>query len=116
MLDAEAMRQLAAHCRAHGRRLAFLDTWTALSPTADPLNAKDQAALATVVTTLAEAIEGVVVVVDHARKNPDDGPLSTAEIFGPSQKAQRAEHMVLLRRLKDDPRRVEVFIDSKDLD
>jgi len=29
LLDAEAMRQLAAHCRAHGRRLAFLVTTVA---------------------------------------------------------------------------------------
>src|SRR5207247_682507 len=49
--------------------LLVLDTWTALSPGADPMAAVDQAALAAVVVELAEAIAGVVVVVDHSRKN-----------------------------------------------
>lgn len=103
-------------CLAEGITLLVLDTWTALSPGADPLAPKDQAALAAVVVQLAEAIKGAVVVVDHSRKNRvDDRPLSSADIFGPIQKWAAAEHIVMMD-LTSDRRRLELFIESKDGD
>jgi hypothetical protein len=116
LLDAPAMTALAAHCRRHRVGVLVIDTWSAASPTADPLNAKEQLALATAVTALADVIDGLVLVVDHSRKNSADDWLSAAELYGPVQKGARAAHLLLLRRLRDDPRRIEVFVDSKDLD
>jgi len=103
-------------CLQEGITLVVLDTWTALSPTADPLAAKDQAALASVVARLAEDIDGQVIVVDHSRKNrPDGQPLSSADIFGPPQKWAAAEHIVMLD-VTGDRRRLEVFVESKDME
>src|SRR5713226_2544769 len=65
-------------CR-EGITLVILDTWTALSPSADPTAAADQAKLSAAVVQLAEDIAGAVVVVDHSRKNrPDGQALSSA--------------------------------------
>jgi hypothetical protein len=103
-------------CRREGITLLVLDTWTALSPSADPLGARDQAQLAAVVVGLAEAIAGHVVVVDHSRKNRPQGQvLSSADIFGPPQKWAAAEHIVMLD-MTSDGRRLEVFVEGKDLD
>lgn len=101
-------------CGAEGRTLLVLDTWTALSPGADPMAPADQAALAAVVVELAETISGAVVVVDHSRKNrTEDQPLSSADIFGPMQKWAAAEHIVMMD-LTTDRRRLELFIEGKD--
>ena len=101
-------------CRALGVTLLVLDTWTALSPTADPMAAKDQAALAAVVVDIAEAIDGAVVVVDHSRKNRGEGePISSADIFGPMQKWAAAEQSSCSTS-PSDRRRLEVFIEGKD--
>jgi AAA domain len=101
-------------CVKDGISLLVLDTWTALSPGADPMAAVDQAALAAVVVELAEAIGGAVVVVDHSRKNRgEDQPLSSADIFGPMQKWAAAEHIVMMD-LTTDRRRLELFIEGKD--
>jgi len=105
---------LVNHCRELGATLLVLDTWTALSPTADPMAAKDQAMLAAIVVEIAEAIEGAVVVVDHSRKNRAEGEaISSADIYGPLQKWAAAEHIVMLD-LTSDRRRLEVFIEGKD--
>ena len=65
---------------------------------------------------LCEDIGGLVVVVDHSRKNrPDGQPLSSADIFGPPQKWAAAEHIVMLD-VVDAGRRLEVFIEGKDLE
>jgi hypothetical protein len=101
-------------CRREGITMLVLDTWTALSPTASPLDSQDQAKLAAIVVQLAEDISGAVVVVDHSRKNrPEGQPLSSADIFGPTQKWAAAEHIVMLG-VTADARRVEVFIEGKD--
>jgi hypothetical protein len=94
--------------------LLVLDTWTALSPGADPMAPVDQATLAAVVVDLAEAIHGAVVVVDHSRKNRAEGQaLSAADIYGPLQKWAAAEHIVMMD-LTSDRRRLELFIEGKD--
>jgi hypothetical protein len=101
-------------CTTEQRTLLVLDTWTALSPGADPMAPADQAALAAVVVELAEAIGGGVVVVDHSRKNrAEDQLLSSADIFGPMQKWAAAEHIVMMD-LTSDRRRLELFIEGKD--
>ena len=100
----------------HGITLLVLDTWTALSPTADPLGSKDQAVLAAIVVQLAADIGGTVVVVDHSRKNrPEGAPLSSADIFGPPQKWAAAEHLVMLGDTEDRGR-IELFLEGKDVD
>jgi hypothetical protein len=116
LLDPEHVAWLRETCRHLGITMLVLDTWTALSPTADPLGAKDQAALAAAVVRLCEDIGGLVIVVDHSRKNrPDGQPLSSADIFGPPQKWAAAEHIVMLD-VVDAGRRLEVFIEGKDLE
>ena len=103
-------------CRREGITVVVLDTWTTLSPSANPLGTMDQAQLAAVVVDLAEQIDGQVIVVDHSRKNrPDGKPLSSADIFGPPQKWAAAEHVIMLAR-SDDGRRLQVFLESKDMD
>jgi hypothetical protein len=103
-------------CLKLGATMLWLDTWTALSPLADPLGPKDQAALAATVVKLCEDISGLVVVVDHSRKNrPEGQPLSSADIFGPPQKWAAAEHIVMLD-VVDAGGRLEVFIEGKDLE
>ena len=88
----------------------------ALRGSADPLGAKDQAQLAAIVVRLCEDIGGLVVVVDHSRKNrPEGQPLSSADIFGPPQKWAAAEHIVMLD-VVDAGRRLGVFIEGKDLE
>ena len=100
---------LAAQCRNRGATLLVLDTWTSLSPGADPMGAKDQATLAAVVVEIADAISGAVVVVDHSRKNRAEGePISSADIYGPLQKWATAEHIVMFD-LTRDRQRLEVF-------
>jgi len=114
LLNAAHVAWLIEQCRALGATLLILDTWTALSPTADPMSAKDQAALAAVVVDIAEAIDGAVVVLDHSRKNRTEGqPISSADIFGPLQKWAAAEHIVMFDRT-NDRQRIEVFIEGKD--
>jgi len=116
LLNPEHVAWLRETCRRKGITMLVLDTWTALSPSADPLGPKDQAQLAAVVVQLAEDIDGMVMVVDHSRKNrPDGQPLSSAEIFGPPQKWAAAEHIVMLD-VTADGRRLEVFIEGKDLE
>jgi hypothetical protein len=114
LLNPTHVATLVSQCRELGATLLVLDTWTALSPTADPMAARDQAALAAVVVEMAEAIDGAVVVVDHSRKNRADGePITSADIYGPLQKWAAAEHIVMLD-LTSDRRRLEVFIEGKD--
>lgn len=103
-------------CRSLDITILVLDTWTALSPSADPLGTKDQAQLAAAVVKLCEDIGGLVVVVDHSRKNrPEGQPLSSADIFGPPQKWAAAEHIVMLD-VVEAGRRLEVFIEGKDME
>jgi hypothetical protein len=117
LLNPAHTAQLVAYCRTHAVRVLVLDTWTALSPGADPDSAKGQAALGASMVVLSEAIDGLVVIVDHARKNPPSGAeVSMADIYGPNQKAQKAEHALVLRRLKGHDRRLDVLMDSKDTD
>lgn len=116
LLDVAHIAWIRETCQREGITLVVLDTWTALSPGADPMAAKDQAALAATVVQLAEDIAGAVVVVDHSRKNrPDGQALSSADIFGPLQKWAAAEHIIMLE-VTADPRRVETFIEGKDGD
>jgi hypothetical protein len=115
LLDPADVAELVRTCRAGGHTVLVLDTWTALAPGTDPDSPKEQAALARVVVELAAAIEGLVIVIDHARKNPPAN-VSLADTYGPQTKMQRAEHAVVLRRCEGEDDRVEVLIDSKDLD
>jgi hypothetical protein len=108
---------LVETCRQEGCTLLILDTWTALSPSADPLASKDQTRLAAVVVQLAQDIAGHVIVVDHSRKNrPDGQALSSADIFGPQQKWAAAEHIVMLGFAEDRRGLIELFTEGKDLD
>lgn len=103
-------------CRRESITVLVLDTWTALSPSADPMAAKDQAQLAAVVVQLAQDIAGQVIVVDHSRKNrPDGQPLSAADIFGPLQKWAAADNTIMLERVGSSFR-VEVYVEGKDID
>lgn len=114
LFNAAHVRWLRETCLSEHITVLVLDTWTALSPGADPVGAQDQTRLAQVVAALCVAIDGLVIVVDHSRKNrPDGALLSSADILGPSQKWQRAEHIVMLDALGDG-RRLEVFLESKD--
>lgn len=116
LLNAEQVAWVREMCQREGITLLVLDTWTALSPSADPMGAKDQAVLAAVVVQLAEDLGGTVIVVDHSRKNRPEGQdvLSSADIFGPLQKWAAAEHIIMLRKI--DNHRVEVFVEGKDVD
>jgi hypothetical protein len=103
-------------CRREAITILVLDTWTALSPGADPMAAKDQAQLAAVIVQLAQDIAGQVIVIDHSRKNrPDGQPLSAADIFGPLQKWAAADNTIMLERVGSSSR-VEVYIEGKDID
>jgi hypothetical protein len=116
LLNATHVAWLRETCRREGVTLLVLDTWTTLSPTADPMSAVDQTRLAAVVVDLAEAIGGTVVVVDHSRKNrADDQPISSADIYGPLQKWATAEHICMFD-LTTDRRRLELFVEGKDGD
>src|SRR5206468_9283798 len=98
LLDKRHVAWLRDVCHREGIGLLVLDTWTALSPGADPLGARDQADLARTVVQLAEEIDGAVMVIDHSRKNgPDGAPLSSADIFGPLQKWAAAEHIIMVK-------------------
>ncbi len=80
------------------------------------MGAGEQTRLAQIVVRLAEDIGGAVVVVDHSRKNrPDGQAVSSADILGPSQKWQASEHIVMLDTTGDS-RRLELFIEGKDVD
>jgi AAA domain/DnaB-like helicase N terminal domain len=115
LLDPADVAALGALCAREGITLVVFDTWTALTPGADPDGSKEQATLARIVVELADRIGGLVVVVDHTRKNVPGG-VALADIYGPGQKAQRAEHALVLRRVEGEARRVEVLVDPKDLD
>jgi hypothetical protein len=118
LIDQATIDGLVALCVEEDRHVIVLDTWTALSPTADPMAAKDQAVLAAAVVRLAERISGLVVVVDHSRKNrPEGQAMSSADIHGPYVKWASAEHIVMLDTVADKPaKRIEVFIEGKDAD
>jgi hypothetical protein len=109
--DVTRLREL---CVREGRTVLVLDTWTALAPGADPMSAETQAKLAAVVVQLSQEIGGLVIVVDHTRKNRPDGmPLTAAEILGPSQKWQAADHILMLDR-KPQSSRYEFFVEGRD--
>ncbi len=111
LLNPEHITWLRETCLRLDITMLILDTWTALSPAADPLGTKDQAELAAVVVRLCEDIGGLLIVVDHSRKNrPDGQPLSPADIVGPPQKWAAAEHIVMLD-VVEGGRRLEVFIE-----
>jgi hypothetical protein len=111
----EHLAWLLAVCREREIGLVLLDTWTALSPTADPTGPKDQTGLAQAVANFTQTLGEAVVVLDHTRKNRQEGAtsLSSAEILGPSQKWQAAEHIVMLADTKEQGR-IEVFMEGKD--
>jgi DNA-binding transcriptional ArsR family regulator len=112
----EHVAWLRETCVREERTLLVIDTWTALSPSADPMGPKDQAQLAAIVVQLAADIAGAVIVIDHSRKNRPEGQvLSSSDILGPSQKWASAEHIVMLDHATDR-RRLEVFVESKDSD
>jgi DNA-binding transcriptional ArsR family regulator len=109
--------QLRETCLTQGVTLLVLDTWTALSLAADPLSARDQAQLAATVVELSDALGGLVIVVDHTRKNRLEGQsLSSADIHGPYVKWAAAEHIVMQDIAAGHPRRFEVFVEGKDLE
>lgn len=110
--DVATIREI---CLREGIRMVVLDTWTALSPSANPLNHDDQAKLVNIVRELAEDIRGLVVVVDHTRKNRAEGqPTSSADVFGPYVKWAGAEHILVLDRASDN--RLEIFVEGKDVE
>ena len=116
LLNAAHVTRLRALCLDKGITVVILDTLTSLSPSADPLGAKDQASLAATLVQLAQDIDGVVVVIDHSRKNrPDGQALSSADLYGPLQKWAAAEHLVMLEQTAE-PGRLEVFVEGKDAD
>ncbi len=116
LLNSAHIEWLRQTCVREGVTLLVLDTWTALSPSADPMGARDQARLADVIRQLCEDIAGQIIVVDHSRKNrPEGQPLSSADIFGPPQKWAAAEHIVMLD-LTSDGKRLEVFVEGKDVE
>ncbi len=95
----ERLRQI---CLDEGRTILVLDTWTACSPTSDPLGTEAQSRLAQAIRTLAIAINGLVIVVDHTRKNrPDGAEPGPSDVFGPSQKWQVADHVLMLTQTDD---------------
>ncbi len=117
LLNPAHITWLRETCQRECITLLILDTWTTLSPGADPLSPKDQAHLAALIVTLAEDIGGVVVVIDHNRKNrPDGAILSSADIFGAPQKWAAAEHVLMLDTAGHDETRLEVFVEGKDTD
>lgn len=90
------MRELTRMCKGEGFTYVVFDTWTALTPGADPMGAADQTQIAQRVVQLQIDIGGLVDVLDHSRKNPPEGKaLSSAEIFGPQQKWQAAEQILM---------------------
>jgi biotin operon repressor len=104
-------------CQRDGITVLILDTWTALSPAADPLGTKDQTLLAAIVVQLAEDLQGLVIVVDHSRKNrPEGSILSATDLFGPPQKWQAAEHVLMLDHAGTDESRWQLFVEGKDTD
>jgi len=116
LMDPAIITQLRDLCRQESAEVLVLDTWTALSPSANPIDAKDQAKLAAAIVQLMQDINGTVVVVDHSRKNrPDGQPLSSADIFGPLQKWAAAEHIVMLEKTGHG-QRIEMFVEGKDAD
>lgn len=116
LMNPEHVAWLRETCKAEGRTVLVLDTWTALSPAADPLSPRDQAMLAAIVVQLAEDINGLVIVVDHSRKNrPEGSILSSADIFGAPQKWAAAEHVIMVDHAGSDAR-WEVFVEGKDAD
>lgn len=117
LMNPEHVAWLREMCLRDGITVVVLDTWTALSPAADPLSPKDQAILAAIVVQLAEDIAGLVIVVDHSRKNrPEGSILSSADIFGAPQKWAAAEHVIMLDHAGEDETRWHVFVEGKDSD
>jgi len=113
----EHMAWVRAQVAEYGYEMVVFDTWTALSPGADPLGAKEQTVLAQAMASLTEDIEALVVSVDHSRKNRPEGTvLGSADILGPSQKWQAAEAIIMLSDVKGNDHRLEVFVESKDAD
>ncbi len=108
--------QLREECQKAGAQIVVIDTWTASSVRAAPQNPQQQSQLAQGVVQLAQNIDGLVIVVDHTRKNrPDGTSLSSADIYGPSQKWQAAETILMLAGTQQE-RRLEAFIEGKDAD
>jgi hypothetical protein len=106
---------LMAECAEYGIGFVILDTWTALSPNADPLGAADQTKLAQALAQFTQWFEGCCLVIDHSRKNKEEGqPLTSADIMGPSQKWQAAETIIMLAETKAKGR-LEGYLESKDV-
>jgi len=111
----EHMEWLKDECAEYGIGLVILDTWTALSPNADPLGAADQTKLAQALAQFTQWFLGCCLVIDHSRKNKEEGQaLSSADIMGPSQKWQAAETIIMLAETKAKGR-LEVYLESKDV-
>lgn len=116
LANPEHMDWLEEVCSQHGTGLVILDTWTALSPNSDPLGAADQTKLAQSLANFVQWFKGATLVLDHTRKNrPEGQALSSADIMGPSQKWQSAEHVLMLADTKTQGR-LEVYVESKDVD
>jgi Bifunctional DNA primase/polymerase, N-terminal/AAA domain/Primase C terminal 1 (PriCT-1) len=114
--DPEHVAWLRARCADLKATILILDTWTTITPEADPGSAVDQARLSDVALSLCTDLDGLVIVVDHSRKNrPEGEPLSSADIYGPMQKWAKAEH-ILMFAYDEATQRLEVFVEGKDLE
>ena len=104
-------------CKKKNIGLVVLDTWTALSPGADPMGAKDQNDIAQAVANFSQDFDGATVILDHTRKNKIEGSLLTsADIYGPDVKRRVADHIIMLAYRGDATDEAEVHISGKDVE
>jgi KaiC/GvpD/RAD55 family RecA-like ATPase len=113
LADQACVDELKRRCAELKVEMLVLDTWTRLSPSAGPMDPKEQLAVTQAVLALAEVVP-LVVIIDHSRKNRPDGQvLSPADILGPSQKWQAADWTIMLEE-SGSKQRLEVYVEGKD--
>ena len=108
ILDDAWITRLADICNREDRRVLILDTYEAVTPSANPKEIGDHKKALLNLRALADAINGVVIVADHSKLPPRDGPVRTLlshnDLAWSSLKGQRADHFLMMAETPEEGR------------
>jgi RecA-family ATPase len=114
IMESAWITRLIERCRREDRRVLILDTYEAVTPSLDPKKPEQHKLVLNNLLRLAAEIDGVVIVVDHA-KLPDPERkriLSHLDLSWSAAKGAKADHIVMMGGT-DDPSRFEMFVGGR---
>lgn len=108
ILDPAWIARLAEICNREDRRMLILDTYEAVTPSANPKEIGDHKKVLLNLRKLADDIDGVVIVNDHSKLPDRDGKkkmlLSHLDLAWSAIKGQRADHFLMIAETAEEGR------------